>query len=613
MPMQSTIQAQSWDARFFFDGAFAVRAVAAAAKNRMVSRLCNDTVTSYYEAVNKAEAETPHYWHVTLQSRFRLHPAVEAAVLAWRPKDWQQLLLEWPHVAETDPGRLAYTKDDRAGYADRQTVTTVGKYLRRHWPGLPDHIIRDLDARYNPRMSFKYETGIPALIAAVELGPRSCMQGAYGSIPWRDLDTNRLRSWLENKDCPEPDWTRHPYAVYDPRLGWGMATRTAADGEVMGRCLTWTDPNDPDTKLFVRSYARNAKGDSSCSGSDAGLESWLQSQGFEKRSEWPYGAKLLAIEHPTKSGYLVPYLDGGYEDDRRVSYYGAHALVSGAEVLEIDCDGDMTCDNTDGTATSTDDGDDEDMQDCDDCGAREYYGDMTYVGYHGDTCVCSSCVDDYVEVRAERGGRNVNYILPRSEACGVFLSYRQQRDDSPAYWTDPDHPRDNLIATDGGYADMDDVVRCTDDVYRFPDDPDVVELAEDCPVNDCGYAHQADAWQTRDGRWFSNETELHLYDGDKWPEDECWQCEGTGLWYPADEVEPVERNGMTVHPDYFDRCSRSAEWGDDAMAEAQEEIREEACEPEPPYLQRARDLVRSLIEQRVSDDHPQTQAELAFA
>lgn len=609
MPMHPTTPDQSWDARFFFDAKFAIRRAASMAKSRRVAQLCDHEGASYYDATTQAEAETPHYWHVNLQGRFELHPAVGAAVLAWRPKNWHQLLLEWPHVAESDPNRLAYTKDDRAGVADRQTITTVGKYLRRHWPNLPDHIIRDLDARYNPRMGFKYETGIPALIAAVEFGPRSCMQGAYGTIPWRDLDATHLKDWLENKDNPEPDWRRHPYSVYDPRLGWGMATRVASDGEVMGRCLTWTDPEGASAKVFVRSYARNAKGDSSCSGSDAGLESWLQSQGFEKRIAWPDGAKLLAIEHPTKSGYLVPYIDGASGADRKVSYYGAYPLVNRAEVLEVDCDGDMTCDNTDGTASQESDEDDEDYRRCDDCGEREYYGDMTYVGYHGDHGVCSLCADDYVEVRAHRGGRNVGYLMARNEACGVFINYRQQRDDDPSYWTDPDHRRDNLVDVDGGYADMDDVVRCTDDEYRFIDDPDVVELAEDCPSSDARYAHQADAWKTRDGRWFSNETDWHWYDGDKWPEDACWECEGTGLWYPTDEVESVERNGMTVHPDYFDRCSRSAEWGDDVMAEAQEEIREEACEPEPPYLQRARGLVHSLIQQRVSED----QCELALA
>ena len=82
-------------------------------------------------------------WHFKLSSKFELHPVVKTLLKQHRPADWQQLLLEWPHVSETDQSRLAYTRDEKHGEADRQTITTIGKYVKRHWPHLKDNFLDD--------------------------------------------------------------------------------------------------------------------------------------------------------------------------------------------------------------------------------------------------------------------------------------------------------------------------------------------------------------------------------------------------------------------------------------------------------------------------------------
>ena len=87
-------------------------------------------------------------WFRRETRKYKLHPVVEAALDVCRPDDWHQLLLEWPHMAESDPARLAYTRDERSGEADRQTVTTIGKYLTRHFSEMTDHKVRDLAALY---------------------------------------------------------------------------------------------------------------------------------------------------------------------------------------------------------------------------------------------------------------------------------------------------------------------------------------------------------------------------------------------------------------------------------------------------------------------------------
>ena len=87
-------------------------------------------------------------WFERERCRYALHPAVLRMMRAYRPDDWQQLLLEWPHKSATDPNRLAYTRDERSGEADRQVITTIGKYLRRHFSHAPDEMIRDITAQY---------------------------------------------------------------------------------------------------------------------------------------------------------------------------------------------------------------------------------------------------------------------------------------------------------------------------------------------------------------------------------------------------------------------------------------------------------------------------------
>ena len=77
-----------------------------------------------------------------------IHPVVYQALLTHQPTVWHQVMLELPHVA-TDGVRVAYTRDDAHGEQDRQTVTSVGKYIKRHWSYLRDDVIRDLVAYSN--------------------------------------------------------------------------------------------------------------------------------------------------------------------------------------------------------------------------------------------------------------------------------------------------------------------------------------------------------------------------------------------------------------------------------------------------------------------------------
>ena len=103
-------------------------------------------------------------WFKLIYNKYQLHPAIEKVIEGYnyRPNDWQQLLLEWPHRSETDSNRIAYTQNERKGEANIQTVTTLGKYLQRHFT-MPDHEIRDVVALYT-------STGTMEIRAHMEIG-----------------------------------------------------------------------------------------------------------------------------------------------------------------------------------------------------------------------------------------------------------------------------------------------------------------------------------------------------------------------------------------------------------------------------------------------------------
>lgn len=575
--MEQIKKAHSWDSFYFFNAPWAM--YEARRKARMAWLTIrpkgddSEATKAYKDAKSKEALELyqSHDWYFDLRNRFSLHPVVDHLVKAYRPNDWQQLLLEHPHISETDPARLAYTRDEVAGKADRQTVTSVGKYIKRHWPNLPDHVLRDAAALYVPD-KIEHGTGIQFLIRGVEFGPRSCMQSGYGTIPFRDSDLQQLKLWLGNPDNDEPRWELHPYSVYVPEFGWGMAIRTS-EGQVLGRCLTWTDPDDPTRKVFVRSYARNKGGDTCSSGSDHSIESWLKEKGFVKRDSWPHGAKFAQLCHPN-GDYLMPYIDGNTVNDRRVSEGWDNERKVG--YFFRDPSGDYTCDNTEGSVSRDDDDeDDEDYRYCEDCDSRVHYENTYHVGRDEDRCVCESCFrDDYIMVRgsrrswAGRGNGYSEYHIRQEIASPVYSSHRNADNGSEDYHVDTEHLPEDVVSTyNDGYASIDDVVRCTDDEYYFPDDPNVVELAEECPSTGAYYAIKDDAWEDGNGNWHSDRIDYVEIDGEKYPKSDCWQCHGTGLWYREDGPEDYayDNDGNRYASDFFDRVSSDAEWGDDLM------------------------------------------------
>lgn len=410
-------------------------------------------------------------WFGDLRQRFTLHEAVYDMVCRhlYRPDDWQQLLLEWPHKSESDSKRLAYTRDERAGEADRQVVTTIGKYLTRHFSHAPDNLIRDVVAKHTYAGAVKLVTNLDEMISAVINGPASCMT--------KELDIK----------CDD-GIRRHPYAVYDPSLGWGMAVRQDSDCMVLGRCLVWHGDydGDADFKCYVRSYKRE-RAYASHSGSDEAIETYLKSLGYKRESSWPDGTPLMEYKLAHGDGWLMPYIDGSYQN------------VDAGDFV-IHSNGDLDATNTDGTVANGN-------CTCEECGARFNDDDEGgYVGVYEDHHVCQNCLDnDYTYAYSRRGNE---YYIPNDRVVEVG---------GECY--DSDYLSDNGIVelANGDYEHHDNAVYIErDDAYYHCDD------------NDICFAQDTDRYELKS---------------------DCWQCAESNNWYTGDE-ECVEIDGETYHPDH---------------------------------------------------------------
>jgi hypothetical protein len=382
-------------------------------------------------------------WFNQQRNRHQLHPAVYLMMTEhmYRAEDWHQLLLEWPHKSLTDPNRLAYTRDERSamhnGDSDAKAViTTIGKYLTRHFPDAPSNLIRDIVAQYTYGGSTEITKEMDRMIHAVIQGPRSCMSPSFD-----------IR-------CDD-DEERHPYAVYDPSLGWGMAVRTDTDGMVLGRCLVHESEWG---KGFVRSYKREREY-SSHSGADESIEAMLTGLGYAKWRGWPDHVRIMC--YPLRhSGYLMPYIDGcnqhveetGDDEFRISNYSGWEATNTGGMLNGHSCT-------------------------CDDCGAGMDEDDSYSIGYHGDSRVGPCCIDDYTLVYGRRGEQ---YHVHTNDTVYVDGEYYHDQ-----------YLDDNSIIElhNGEYEHSDNAVyihsadayyHCDDDDICYAENTNQHELREDC-------------------------------------------------------------------------------------------------------------------------------------
>ena len=374
-----------------------------------------------------------------------IHPVVYQALLTHQPTSWHQVMLELPHIA-TDGVRVAYTRDDSHGEQDRQTVTSVGKYIKRHWSYLRDDVIRDLVALYSPS-NYEYkilDESTDQFISYLKRSAESCM----------------------NKDS----FTIHPYHVYCPSLGWKFAVRLDENGDVLGRALV----NDGE---FVRSYSKNRGW-----GADVELEAWLLSERYRRGDSWE-GKTLKLIQHG--KNYVAPYIDGCIRT-------GDVKLLS--NVIRICENGDYELDNVSGFAREIEACECADCEDhfdeddlvttydgnriCEDCAGNNYvWSNYSENFVHNDNSVYVEANNGYLH---EDDVGNAGYIY--IESCGEYVHQDNciYCESNNEWYHEDDIDKYNIVMVEDGsheneYWFKDDTVTTRDGVvYQIGDIGDLV-------------------------------------------------------------------------------------------------------------------------------------------
>lgn len=407
-------------------------------------------------------------WHRGLQHRWPLHPAIDKLIQDYRPHDWQLLVMEYPHQSETDRNRIAYTQSVRKGEADIQTVTSLGKYIRRHFPDLPDHVIRDTVAAYSV-VGCKIVRTTAEMIYHIHRGPQSCMQKS-------DWDVNT-----------------HPYRAYCPTLGWGLAVREEG-GDTVGRALV-----NERSKTYVRTYLKR----DSFSHSDHELEAWLTQQGYKKDCDWD-GLHLLYIEH--RGSFLAPYIDGDIKDVD-VAYEGD------VQVLNVVEEGAYRCDQTDGTAQ------DNDGTTCEDCGERCNTDDGYWVGRSEDRFVCDNCCDnDYTYAYSRNGYQKYIDSSDTAYVNGEHYDTEYLSDNGIVELDNGDYEHsDNAVYVESRDA----YYHCDDEDICYDDYNNQYEMRSDCvELADGSMCHEDNAWQCEHTKeWYSDSDDYVEVDGNKYHPD----------------------------------------------------------------------------------------------
>lgn len=428
------------------------------------------------------------------------HPAVLAALKITQPRNWRVLLLQYPRISTEVDGMLVYNscydKLARAQY----TRTSPGKYLREHFPTLTDVEIRDIIALTCAKGEFSISFTMAGILDGIEDGPRSCMKGF--------------------------DRATHPYRVYDPDHGWGMATRTSTAYE----CSSCRAPRffsralvNRNNMSFVRSYKYGGTPDTYSNACEQ-LEAWLQSQGYRKRSSWE-DARVARIEAPDHNDALVmPYIDGS----EQTVYEGAVDYLTLTRTEQTP--------NRFGEANATvgflragnAEDDDEDMWTCSHCGEDYPEGDDRYwIGVNEEEPICSYCRENsYVSAHGRRGHE---YLVHEDDA--------RYCEDDGEYYVEGHFSSNGVVECHdtGDLRKLDNTFQCAYDDEYYGDDCDHITMPDgECVFRDNVEDYFRDDWN-RFIEWWADQASDYCTPTSDWAQLFIDACEDGDLDLETDD------------------------------------------------------------------------------
>ena len=195
------------------------------------------------------------------------------------------------HQSKEEPGMIAFTASLEDGLKDRQTRTTLGRFLRKYMPLATDKAIAAVEAAWraelNPPIEFISAMDEPDRFEAAYCRINSCMSKSRRNYPHAN----------------EVGW--HPVNGYGTP-GFKLAVLKTAEGaddsHITSRALVWENPEDANDKRWVRAY-----------GDIPVMTAVLKKLGYVNI---PFeGAYLKTIDAGIRDGHrhglIVPYVDQG--------------------------------------------------------------------------------------------------------------------------------------------------------------------------------------------------------------------------------------------------------------------------------------------------------------
>lgn len=298
----------------------------------------------------------------------------------YKPVPWHGVLTgildHYAHRSTADPSLLAYTKDEEAGYLDRQTRVRPGKYLAEFYP--------DLSASERDRWIGEWQSSGQELTIARDA--RTIVR-IYEASDCEDEDEAHFKSCM-GPNC-HASFDEHPTQVYGGS-DLGVAYLGPLDN-VLARAVVW-----PDKKIHGPIYGSPA------------LRALLVSAGYHSGSF--RGARIRAISAGSEDSYLMPYIDGGtktaeLDDDGKffVLGYGdaetdnttGYTEASGRHYCSH-CEARISADQSEdsGYCSSCEDS----RQYCEICN-EDYFGETFYFSYDRDCYACESCTEGHRDSR----------------------------------------------------------------------------------------------------------------------------------------------------------------------------------------------------------------------